>query len=147
MSNIRKINAQLSKTLSKLHYSIVEYIEKQQKENGYINTQNGEDNAMYFYTYDDIEGNMLYEGRICAIRVKGGNIQILGTVCDSIHFTNDDIDEATRLTDNIDNTNGEDNPYLTINGECETYWQDIYGNDTIIYTQTLLSIAMSIEQY
>ena len=150
MKSISKLNAELGSTLTKLYYAVLDYIEKNQKENGYINTQNGENDTMYFYAYNDYkfgEENGLVEGRICAIRVKCGEIQILGTIHNNVHFTEDDIDNATRLTDNIDNANGEDNPYLTITGEWETYWQDIFGGDTIIYTQTLVSIAESIEQY
>lgn len=150
MKSISKLSEQLGKTISQLNYAVIDYIEKHQKEKGYIDTQNGENDKMYFYAYNDYEfgaENTLVEGRICAIRVKGGNIQILGTIHNNLVFTEQDIENATKITDNIDNINGEYNPYLTINGEWEDYWQDIYGGDTIIYAQTLLSIGESIEQY
>lgn len=150
MKSISKLNAELGNTFTQLYYSVLDYIEKHQKEKGYINAQNGENDTMYFYAYNDYnfgEENGLVEGRICAIRVKGGNIQILGTIHNNLVFTEKDIKNATILTDNIDNANGEYNPYLSINGEWEDYWQDIYGGDTIIYVQTLMSIAESIEQY
>jgi hypothetical protein len=150
MKSISKLNEELGNTFSQLHYAVIDYIEKHQKEKGYINTQNGENDTMYFYAYNDYnfgEENGLVEGRVCAIRVKGGGIQILGTIHNNLVFTENDIENATKLTDNIDNANGEYNPYLSINGEWETYWQDIYGGDTIIYAQTLMSIAESIEQY
>lgn len=149
-TKISKLNEQLGKTLLQLHYSVMDYIEQHQKEKGYINTQNGDNDTMYFYAYNDYEvgaENALVEGRICAIRVHGGSIQILGTIHNNQAFTEADIEQATRLTDNIDNANGELNPYLTISGEWETYWQDVYGGDTMIYAQTLMSIAESIEQY
>lgn len=145
MKSISKLNAELGKTLTQLYYSVLDYIEKNQKEKGYINAQNGENDTMYFYAYNDYnfgEENGLVEGRICAIRVKGGNIQILGTIHNNLVFTEKDIKNATILTDNKEN-----NPNLTINGEWEDNWQDIYGGDTIIYAQTLMSIAESIEQY
>lgn len=150
MKSISKLNEQLGKTLLQLHYSVMDYIEQHQKEKGYINTQNGDNDTMYFYAYNDYEvggENALVEGRICAIRVKGGDIQILGTIHNNLVFTENDIENATKLTDNINNANGEVNSYLTISGEWETYWQDIYGGDTMIYAQTLMSIAESIEQY
>lgn len=150
MSKISKISEQIGKNFSQLHYAVMDYIEKHQNEKGYINTQNGENDTMYFYAYNDYEvgaENSLVEGRICAIRVHGGSIQILGTIHNNLTFGEADIEQATRLTDNIDNANGELNPYLTISGEWETYWQDIYGGDTMIYAQTLLSIGESIEQY
>lgn len=150
MKSISKLNAELGNTFTQLYYSVLDYIEKHQKEKGYINAQNGENDKMYFYAYNDYkfgEENGLVEGRICAIRVKGGGIQILGTIHNNLVFAENDIENATKLTDNIDNANGEHNPYLSINGEWETYWQDIYGGDTIIYAQTLISIAESIEQY
>ena len=150
MTKIQKLNEQLGKTLSQLHYAVIDYVEKQQGEKGYINTQISGNDKMYFYAYNDYEfcaESTLSEGRICAIRVKGGNVQILGTIHNNLVFTENDIENATKLTDNIDNANGEYNPYLSINGEWESYWQDIYGGDTIIYAQTILSIAESIEQY
>lgn len=147
---ISKLNEQISKTLLQLHYSVMDYIEQHQKEKGYINTQNGENDTMYFYAYNGYEfgaENELVEGRICAIRVHGGSIQILGTIHNNLVFTENDIENATKLTDNIDIANGNYNPYITTNGEWEDNWQDIDGGDTIIYVQTLLSIAESIEQY
>lgn len=150
MSKIQKLNEQLGKTLSQLHYAVMDYVEKHQGEKGYIDTQNDDNDKMYFYAYNDYECGMeneLVEGRICAIRVHNGSIQILGTIHNNLVFTDKDIEEATKLTDNIDNANGEYNPYLAISGEWETYWQDVYGGDTIIYAQTILSIGESIEQY
>ena len=145
MKSISKLNAELGNTLTQLYYSVLDYIEKHQKEKGYINAQNGENDTMYFYAYNDYKfgaENELVEGRICAIRVKGGGIQILGTIHNNLVFTEKDIKNATILTDNE-----ESNPRITINGEWENNWQDIYGGDTIIYAQTLISIAESIEQY
>lgn len=146
MKRIKTLNKEVGKALTQMYYSAMNYIEKHQKEKGYINTQNSGNDTMYFYAYTDVD-NELVEGRICAIRVHGGSIQILGTIHNNLTFREADIEQATRLTDNIDNANGELNPYLTISGEWETYWQDIYGGDTMIYAQTLLSIGESIEQY
>lgn len=149
MKRISTINKHLRKTMNEMYYSVQNYILKHQGEKKYIDTQSGSKDTMHFFAYDneDITETKLVEGRICAIRVKGSDIQILGTIFNNIVFTEDDIKKITNITDNIDNANGEYNPYLQVNGEWEEFWQNVHGNDTILYIQTLTSIAESIEQY
>lgn len=149
MKRISTLNKNLSKTLNEMYYAVQNYILKHQGEKGYIDAQSGNEDTMHFYAHDneDITETKLVEGRICAIRVKEGNIQILGTIFNNIVFTEDDIKNITNITDNIDNANGEYNPYLQVSGEWEEFWQNVHGNDTILYVQTIISIAESIEQY
>ena len=74
--------------------------------------------------------------------MSGENIQILGTenfVGVNISFDDEDFKEAIEKTDNDE--------YASQNGDWENCWQDIECNDIIFYTQTLMSIADSIEQY
>lgn len=141
MKRIKTLNKEVGRTLTQMYYSAMNYIEKHQKEKGYINTQNGGNDTMYFYAYTDVD-NELVEGRICAIRVHNGSIQFLGTIFNNLCFSDEDIEAATKRSEELKNAKNED-----ISGEWEEVWQDVYGGDIVIYCQTMISICEAIEQY
>ena len=141
MKRIKTLNKEVGKALTQMYYSAMNYIEKHQKEKGYINTQNSGNDTMYFYAYTDVD-NELVEGRICAIRVHNGSIQFLGTIFNNLYFSDEDIEAATKRTEELNNAKNEE-----ISGNWEEVWQDVYGGDIVIYCQTMISICEAIEQY
>ena len=141
MKRIKTLNKEVGRTLTQMYYSAMNYIEKYQKGKGYINTQNGGNDTMYFYAYTDVD-NELVEGRICAIRVHNGSIQFLGTIFNNLYFSDEDIESATKRTEELNNAKNEE-----ISGNWEEVWQDVYGGDIVIYCQTMISICEAIEQY
>lgn len=142
MSKVSEIKINIDKQLNELYNAVKEYIKERMGEKGYIDTQDESIDTMYFYAYTDTIGGEMVEGIIKGIRVSGENIQIIGTenfVGCKIDFSDEDFKKATELTDNDE--------YASQNGDWENCWQDIECNDIIFYTQTLMSIADSIEQY
>jgi hypothetical protein len=141
MKRIKTLNKEVGRALTQMYYSAMNYIEKHQKGKGYINTQNGGNDTMYFYAYTDAD-NELVEGRICAIRVHNGSIQFLGTIFNNLYLSDEDIEAATKRTEELNNAKNEE-----ISGNWEEVWQDVYGGDIVIYCQTMISICEAIEQY
>lgn len=145
MRKIKTIRTDIANKLDELYYSVQEYILQHQKEKGYIDLQDAGCDKMYYYEYED--GNLV-EGVIKGIRVKDGDIQIIGTQIQhpNIVYTEESFARASELYDNQENGGnfGEDEFDWENIEDC---WQGISCSASIIFRYTLLSIADSIEQY
>ena len=140
MSEISRINENINESINMLKKAVTAYIVEHQGSKGYIDTQDEYKDRMYFYQYDysAFVSNFLNEGRICAIRVVDGNIEILGTT-NEVFFDEDAINDAIERAENMDDDDCDDN--------CEDNWQVIENHYSIDYQKTLMSIGNYIEEY
>ena len=108
-----------------LYNEVKAYIQENQGEKGFINTQNEYADTIYAVVYSD--DNTMYDAHVKAVRVANDQIEVIYEM-DSYNCRVEWSDEDIKNAD-------------------EEEWEAIYWSDVIHYVPTLLSIAEAIEEY
>lgn len=150
-SKIEKAMTKANKGIEELYIAVCERVKEMQEANGkgYVETQdiNRIKTPIRFIAYNDKTGGEMTEGKVCGVRAvrngSGLDLQVVGTASDAIVFDNDsfaDCNESYGTRTPVYNYDGFD-------GDWESSWQYIKDHDYIMYEDTLVSIAESIDQY
>ena len=113
----------VDESMNMLLRTTINYVAEHQREKGFINTENKENNSDIIWAIKLCSGGELVEYQVKAVKVENGNLMVLIDNY-SILYTDEDIKEDP----------------------CDC-WSLVKDDDYVYFYPTLYSIACSISQY